>query len=672
MEAKNMGRSFMRMLGFLIISLLIGFPCESLAETTAEGPDVYSLGEVVVTGQRPVVESAGTVREISAKEMATRKVRNLKEALEMLPGVDIRTATDGVARIDVRGFRSRHVLLLLNGIPFNSTFDGQFDPALIPVENIAKIKVSYGNSSVLYGQGALGGVINVITKKGTEGTHGSVGGEAGERNSYLGRFSLSGAGKSFNYFASGSVLDSDGYVLSDDFKPTSEENGEVRENSDREHRNLFANIGFAPSDQVDIGLVANYLKGQFGKPPITINDNTDIFANRPRYDRIDDYEGVSAQLSMDLNLTGPFDLRAWLFGNSLDENENRYDDSHYNSMDLRNSYALKNQTDIYGGTLQAVVDMSTAGSLAFSFSGEEQSYEADGYIRDVNLGGGNWGLRSLTIDKDIKVYSAGLEYEVNPVDDLGVVLGYSHHWLEKDGGSSDDEGGFLAGVHYNLLENTRLRGSVARKVRFPSIRQLYDEDGGNLNLTTEKSTNYELGIDQTIAGDTMLSLTGFYMEVEDYIERSDITDLFENNEEYLFKGVELTAETHYISRTMLRAGYTYMETEDKSPGTEKDELQYRPKHKFSLEGSYTFNFGLEAYASVRHVADIYYYSRTTPLQKRALDDYTVVKINLDQALLKDRLHVYVGVDNLFDLDYEEAYGYPREGRNLYAGAEVRF
>ena len=98
------------------------------------------------------------------------------------------------------GFRSRHVLLLLDGIPLNSTFDGQFDPSIIPTENIAKIKVSYGTSSVLYGQGALAGVINIITKKGTEGFQGKASGEVGEGLERLGRFNLSGAKEKCGFF----------------------------------------------------------------------------------------------------------------------------------------------------------------------------------------------------------------------------------------------------------------------------------------------------------------------------------------------------------------------------------------------------------------------------------------------------------------------------------------
>ncbi|MBW1940899.1 MAG: TonB-dependent receptor plug domain-containing protein, partial [Deltaproteobacteria bacterium] len=164
----------------------------------------------------------------------------------------------------LRGFRSRHVLLLIDGIPFNSTFDGQFDPSIIPVENIAKIKVSYGNHSVLYGQGGLGGVINLITKKGKEGVHSTVSGEVGEEDHYLGRFTLSGGKENLDFFVSGSASDRDGYPLPDDFEATSQENGDLRENSDRESENLFANLGFDLNDNWKAGIIVNSLRGEFG------------------------------------------------------------------------------------------------------------------------------------------------------------------------------------------------------------------------------------------------------------------------------------------------------------------------------------------------------------------------------------------------------------------------
>jgi outer membrane cobalamin receptor len=179
-------------------------------------------------------------------------------------------------------------------------------------------------------------------------------------------------------------------------------------------------------------------------------------------------------------------------------------------------------------------------------------------------------------------------------------------------------------------------------------------------------------VEQRLFERTTLSMTGFYIDVKDYLEKIDSTDTFENNDEYRFQGVELVAQTRYFKNLLLRAGYTFMDTKDESPDTEKEELQYRPKHKVTFETRYVFGFGLSAYASAMYVAGQYFYSRNTPLQKRKLNDYTIVDLKLEQAILNNRLYIYLGVDNLFDRDYEEAYGFPREGRTLYVGTRLSF
>mgnify|MGYP001588369518 FL=1 len=133
---------------FLLLKLSIFFcivivPELAFSQMQEKYSEPYTLGEIVVGAEKKVVESVGTVREITSEDIQNKDARSLDEALELMPGINIRTGADGVPRVDLRGFRSRHVVLLLDGIPLNSTFDAQFDPSLIPVENIEKIKFSY-------------------------------------------------------------------------------------------------------------------------------------------------------------------------------------------------------------------------------------------------------------------------------------------------------------------------------------------------------------------------------------------------------------------------------------------------------------------------------------------------------------------------------------------------
>ena len=147
-----------------------------------------------------------------------------------------------------------------------------------------------------------------------------------------------------------------------------------------------------------------------------------------------------------------------------------------------------------------------------------------------------------------------LEYEVSPVNGLGLVAGYSISWLKKDAGGNDNEDSYLLGAKYDILKNTRLKASYSKKIRFPAIRQLYEAGDGNPNLQTEKSYNYEAGVEQSLPwNNTVIGLTGFSTDVKNYIEKDDATQIFLNNNKYRFKGFELTGETTPI-RNLHAAG----------------------------------------------------------------------------------------------------------------------
>jgi outer membrane cobalamin receptor len=217
-----------------------------------------------------------------------------------------------------------------------------------------------------------------------------------------------------------------------------------------------------------------------------------------------------------------------------------------------------------------------------------------------------------------------------------------------------------------------VRGAFAKKIRFPTLRQLYSIGEGNPGLKPETSCNYELGFEQTLPLNSRVAIDGFLSDVDDYIEKLYTDDHFQNWDKYRFQGFEITAETRFIERLLLRLGYTFMDTKDKSPNSGKDELQYRPRNKLTLEGKYTFHFGFSAYANVIYTADQVYYSRSEPFEKADLDNYAIVNLKFDQALFNGLLDVYVGADNLFDKNYEQSYGYPAPGRMIYGGVAVNF
>ena len=171
---------------FILIS-----SCQSAlaAEDMVPPSAAYTLGEVVVSAEKPATsEQAGTLYRVTQTDIEASGASTLDQALELVPGLNVREGAEGTPRIDVRGFRTRHVHLYLNGIPIRNTNDGQFDPTVIPAEIISEIKVMTGGSSVLYGAGGNGAVIDIKTKAGAPGVHGRIDGKIGTGDLYEGQW----------------------------------------------------------------------------------------------------------------------------------------------------------------------------------------------------------------------------------------------------------------------------------------------------------------------------------------------------------------------------------------------------------------------------------------------------------------------------------------------------
>ena len=666
----------------------------------ADTPQVYSLGEIVVTTPTRGVEDIATVRTVDATQLELQNARSLDEALQMVPGIAIRTGGKGVPRLDMRGMRTRHVLLLLDGIPFNSTYDGQFDLSLIPTENIERIKVSYGGASLLYGQGGLGGVINIITKRARPGLHARATQEIGQHIDYNGRYTLSMATDRVDLFVSGSLYRQLGFELSDDYQPTPDENGDRRDNSDYTRKNGFFNLGLQLTDRLQMTLSAAARTGSYGLPPNSKYTTDDPFASGLKYERMDDYDGYNLQLALDWDAPGRWDFRGWGFVNTSRETASRYDDETYsdwNDTSVKKTYHLNRRTSISGLHGQARCSLGRAGQVSFAAAGESHDWREDGVIRDrqvavggvpPSFGGGGGGgdgsggggggggggkiyyLRAYDEQRDLRIYSLAAEYSCTQLRPLTLVLGLSKHWLALDSGNDDDDWNFLTGLEYRPWQATCIHGAISRKTRFPSLSQLYDAVYGNPDLHTERAYNYEAGIEQQLPGQTSLSVTGFHSDVEGFIQKDDFTDLYENRDRYRYRGVELSIETRCLPRLWLRGTYTYTHSDDSAD--DQDAVQYTPRDKVTLQASYHLPHGLTLYASLLHVNRQYHYSKTTPADCRQLNEYTLVDCKVSQDLVRDRIQVYIGVDNLGDIDYETSYGYPQAGRFLYAGLTLRY
>jgi len=651
----------------LCLALVAGAQSVAASEVP-EQEGAYRIGEIVVSASpNNIVENAGTVYRVTAQQIKDQNARTLDEALQLVPGLIVREGAEGTPRIDIRGFRTRHVQFFINGIPLKSSYDGQFDPTRIPADIISEIKVTSGGGSVLYGAGGNGGAIDIITKAGVEGVHGSIGAEVLEGPQFKGNASLYGTGERVNFYGNVSILDRDAYPLSSDFTPVNSdvENGGDRENSDRKRFNLYSNVSYDLSDANTLGFTFSRLDGENGKPPVTNYDKNDALTKKTKYERIDDIDNTLVQLAFDHDPAGPFGFRGWAYYSTTSELENRYDDDSYTSQTKKNSFSQDSETEIVGISTQFQYQVDDRATATLGLIAENESWEAEGFeIKDS-------GSKKIDDDYDLQNYSAALEYERQLTDSIGIVAGYGHYFHNREEGD-DNDFSYLIGATYDWSEDTRFRLNHARKVRFPSVKQLYGKDG-NPDLDTEVTYHYEAGVEQRIWKDGVWNLTGFYIDAEDFIEKVDENGetVTKNFQDIRIAGVETGVTLRPLDRLETQLALTWLDTEDKSADSDRDELQYRPEWKVSATAKYTFDFGMSIFGSILYVANQYFYDDDQTV-KGELDDFTIVNLKVSQKFVTTGMELYVGVNNLFDEDYEESYGLPKPGQMFYGGFEYRF
>ena len=158
-----------------ITALLAVLALTGAGSVSAETP-VYMLKGITVTANRQaerLQDVPANVQVVTEKDIQKRNVQNTAQAVAMVTGVSASQSVEGT--VNLRGYNSKNILVLVDGQPMNTAWDGDVDWNMIPVENIRKIEVVSGGQSALYGGRAVGGVINIMTKtQKQDGLHGSA------------------------------------------------------------------------------------------------------------------------------------------------------------------------------------------------------------------------------------------------------------------------------------------------------------------------------------------------------------------------------------------------------------------------------------------------------------------------------------------------------------------
>jgi len=636
-----------------------------------QGPEsgTAALGEIVISSRRPIAEAVATVRTRDTSDFRALGARTLDQALELLPGLRTQLAAVGGVRIDVRGYRSRHVQLLFDGVPVNSAYDGQFDPTTIPVELIDRVKLTTGVPSVLYGQGGLGGVINVVTRQGTVKPSASAFVESRSGDGLLLRGTASGTWHGIDAFAAASHLGQDAFPSWNGSPTLGSVASATRTNADLRRQSVFGSVGTTVSGW-RWGLTGNWTGARGGVPPSIIDAAADSFAQRPRFERLDDSDGGRAQLATSGMLFNALPVRAWTFRNWIRETTSRFADAQFTPGTVPGSPGTARTTGdgaTDGTTIQ--LRAHVGGEVTIALGTERDAW--DGTAIQTSGGGGNRPPRTDTtaIDAKLTRYRAALEYQAPAVGGVAAVAGVLTEW-QRGTGTSASGTGLTFGARYDLSPRMHVRASAGRLFRFPSARQLFDADAGNTSLAPEASNRMEVGLEAMAVNGMGVSVVGFVDHARNFIQRASAMEPFTNRERSRFRGVEVEG-TWLRGPRLLRLGYSWLDAVDRSPGNAGARLAYRPRHHLTGEARHAWTSGFSAAVSARFVAGVTYDSRLGPTRSRPLPDYSVVGLRVSQAIAAHHVTLHVGADNLLNAAFEDAYGFPQSGRRLYVGLETR-
>ena len=692
----------MKRIKYFFILIVFSLVFCSGYSSAEEGKDyqVYSLGEIVVSGQSSAVRDIGITSEVTYEEIKATDSKTVAEALNYVPGVQVTTERKNEASISVQGFDQSKVVVLIDGVPYYETKYGKLDLNQIGTDSIARIDVIKGAASVLYGANAEGGVVNIITKKPTERPSFDANIEIASKDART--ISLTHGMKKgiMSYWLGYTHREFDAWPLSEDYMPREgvitskpggktnaiiENGGNYRDNSDYKTNNVWGKIGIEPNDNSEYYINMHFIKTEKGDPPNV--DSIVIFPNRPAFswfDRISNYEDWGIDFSGKQALTDNLTLQGTFFYHNHKDEYVSYSDETYSTPIADSEY----KDYVVGGIVLAdyrPVDWNAI-KMAVHYRGDSHKQRDDDYLpfEDNFAYTGSVGLENDTFFMDRKI---------------SLVLGISYDWLKIDkatANTTDNTGAFveqvsrtipgikddfnpMIGVNYYMNESTRIFASIAGKTRFPTLNELYASKGGNPDLESESSVNYTIGVNKSINDSFAFEVAPFYHDVSNRITRDlpdpDPSNPYHNTAKIKMLGVEADAKWTPMEDLAFEIGYTYINAKDKSPGQVTDNVVHIPKHKVNFRMNYTIPV-IDCRLDLNMIYFSKSYDQLPTAQNPTLDTienggYTIFNGKLSRQIT-DNFSGYFRVENLFDKNYETSVGYPAPGRNAWVGITYKY
>ncbi len=637
-----------RILFLLALLIFIATPAFSQTEDV-EKDNNKDIEEIVVTATRietPTEEVASSVTIITGAEIEKKHETLVSDLLRDVPSIDVaRTGgPGGTTSVFIRGAKSEHTLVLIDGIEMNNPISTgrTFDFANLTTDNIERIEIIRGPQSTLYGSDALGGVINIITKKGAGGPHFTVSGETGSYETYRESAAVSGGNPLVNYSLSLSREDSGGFSAANEKDGNTEKDG-------YENTTVSTRLGITPVDELAVDFVLRYTDsradidnagGAGGDDPNNTDKNKQLFLRTVAR----------------VNLFGDFWVQKLGFSLSdqQEENNNDKDPSHPNDL-VRSAF----DSSLIKFDWQHELYLHPTNTVTAGVEYEEEQGESK-YYSESAFG----PFTSNFTNKKARTTGVFIEDNIKLRDALFATIGAR----SDDHSRFGHETTYRATAAYTFKKTgTKFKGTYGTGFKAPSIFQLFSQYG-DPDLKPEKSTGWDFGIEETLLNKTMVfDATYFRNDFEDLIDYDSATSTYNNISKAWTKGVELSASFKPLDLLTVSTNYTYTETEDLTTETE---LLRRAKNKFGLNLDYRFLKKGDVNLSVVYTGgrDDFDFS-TFPSTRVRLAPYTLVNLGASYDI-SEHVQVHGRIENLLDEDYEEVLGYGTAGLSAFAGIKI--
>lgn len=603
------------------------------------------LTELVISPNRapkPIEKVASSITVVTSKEMEQKRQRTVIEALSAVPGVQVVQSggLGGNTGIFIRGANAEHTLILVDGIEVNDPIATarQASIANMTLDDVERIEILRGPQSVLYGSDALGGVINIITKKGAGAPNGKVSAETGSYNTSTERASLSGEEHGLHYSIAGTRIDS-GSI--------SQANAALGnpEKDQYDNTSFAARVDYDASEKT---VVSGFFRTNLSHTDLDNfggaggDDPNRFFGQKQFFTRI---QAASRELFEDLQQTV-----------GVSYSNQRFSDT--NSPDLMHpvdSLASEFKSDMVKVDFLNTLNLDPATiSLGLETENERGSSE---YFSTSDFG----DYREDFLGQENRTNAAFLQTDLEWLERFNTTAGVR----VDDAQFLDPQVTWRAGQNVQLPETgTILRGSVGTGFKVPSLYQRFSQYGRQ-DLQAEKSLGVDAGVEQSFFSQALtLSATYFWNNFDNLITFDSGTFLYENVNDARTQGMEFASTVKLCDATEMIFSYTFLKPQDRTSG---EDLLRRARHKVGFDVRSTLSDKIQGtisgyYMGQRLDNDF----ATFPATSRYLGGYTVANATITYKPVQE-LEIYAKLENIFDREYESVIGFGAPGAAGYGG-----